>query len=89
MEQVRLFDLGPVAAAQRGMRSRARKALLALLQTENLTCKEVGRNVGCTGEFISGCAAGRKAPARWKLRVRFEQKYGIMASWWDEPEPAQ
>lgn len=66
-----------------GVKSKGRSQLLVILQQK--TGVEVAKLVGCSGEFISLVAGGRRKPQRWALRVAFERSLSIPCSDWDEP----
>lgn len=67
-----------------GIKSKGRAHLVSILQT--MTGVEVAKIVGCSGEFVSLVASGRRKPQRWALRIAFERALHIPCEDWDKLE---
>lgn len=67
-----------------GLKSKGRAQLVSILQT--MTGVEVAKIVGCSGEFVSLVASGRRKPQRWALRIAFQRALHIPCEDWDRLE---
>jgi hypothetical protein len=66
--------------ASGGRKSQGRDALLEILRTRTET--DVAVELGCSQEFVSLVASGKKRPGKWLLVERFRVRLGIDPSWW-------